>query len=121
MSGGLAITFDTVKTTGGPDVLDWTYNPTNADLDFLEPGDKLTLTFNALVSDGHATTESQPLTVTLLAGSAPPFWLGLILVLLFAIRARTLARAQCRATSTTTMTVIVSARVPAGTAARPLT
>jgi fibronectin-binding autotransporter adhesin len=65
-----AITFDTVKTTGGQDVLDWTYNPANADLDFLEPGDKLTLTFNALVSDGHATTESQPLTVTLLGSNA---------------------------------------------------
>jgi fibronectin-binding autotransporter adhesin len=65
-----AISFDTVKTTGGQDVLDWTYNPTNADLDFLEPGDKLTLTFNALVSDGHATTETQPLTVTLLGSNA---------------------------------------------------
>ena len=65
-----AITFDTVKTTGGQDVLDWTYNPTNADLDFLEPGDKLTLTFNARVSDGHALTESQPLTVTLLGSGA---------------------------------------------------
>ena len=65
-----AITFDTVQTTGGQDVLDWTYNPTNADLDFLEPGDKLTLTFNALVSDGHATTETQPLTVTLLGSNA---------------------------------------------------
>ena len=65
-----AITFDTVKTTGGQDVLDWTYNPANANLDFLEPGDKLTLTFNALVSDGHAATESQPLTVTLLGSGA---------------------------------------------------
>jgi VCBS repeat-containing protein len=65
-----AIKFETVQTTGGQDVLDWTYNPSNADLDFLEPGDKLTLTFNALVSDGHATTEEQPLTVTLLGSNA---------------------------------------------------
>ena len=60
-----AITFDTVKTTGGQDVLEWTYNPANPDLDFLEPGDKLTLTFNAVVSDGHATTATQALTITL--------------------------------------------------------
>ena len=59
-----------MKTTGGQDVLDSTYNPANADLDFLEPGDKLTLTFNARVSDGHALTESQPLTVTLLGSGA---------------------------------------------------
>jgi fibronectin-binding autotransporter adhesin len=65
-----AISFDTVQTTGGQDVLDWTYNPANADLDFLEPGDKLTLTFNALVSDGHANTEVQPLTVTLVGNGA---------------------------------------------------
>jgi hypothetical protein len=65
-----AITFDTVQTTGGQDVLDWTYNPTNADLDFLEPGEKLTLAFNAIVSDGHATTEVQPLTVTLVGNGA---------------------------------------------------
>ena len=31
----------------------------------LQPGDKLTLTFNATVSDGHATTAIQPLTITL--------------------------------------------------------
>jgi len=60
-----AITFDTVTTTGGQVVLDWTYNPTNPDLDFLEPGDTLTLTFNATVSDGHATTAVQPLAITL--------------------------------------------------------
>jgi VCBS repeat-containing protein len=64
-----AITFDTVQTTGGQDVLDWTYNPTNADLDFLEPGDTLTLAFKATVSDGHATTEVQPLTITLVGGN----------------------------------------------------
>ena len=65
-----AITFDTVKTTGGQDVLDWTYNPANADLDFLQPGDKLTLTFNATVSDGHATTANQPLTITLVGNGS---------------------------------------------------
>ncbi|MDE2602079.1 MAG: VCBS domain-containing protein, partial [Bradyrhizobium sp.] len=65
-----AITFDTVKTTGGPDVLDWTYNPANANLDFLQPGDKLTLTFNATVSDGHATTANQALTITLVGNGS---------------------------------------------------
>ncbi len=66
-----AITFDSVKTTGQSDVLDWTYHPGNADLDFLKPGDTLTLAFKALVSDGHATTGSQTLSVTLVgAGSA---------------------------------------------------
>ena len=65
-----AITFDTVKTTGGQDVLDWSYHPANANLDFLEPGDKLTLTFNATVSDGHATTANQALTVTLVGNGA---------------------------------------------------
>ena len=66
-----AITFDSVTTTGGPDVLGWTYHPSNADLDFLKPGDTLTLAFNALVSDGNATSGSQALTVTLVgAGSA---------------------------------------------------
>jgi fibronectin-binding autotransporter adhesin len=66
-----AITFDSVKTTGGQDVLEWTYNPTNANLDFLQPGDKLTLTFNATVSDGHATTADQALTVTLVGNGGP--------------------------------------------------
>ena len=51
-------------------MLDWTYNPANADLDFLQPGDKLTLTFNATVSDGHATTANQPLTITLVGNGS---------------------------------------------------
>jgi fibronectin-binding autotransporter adhesin len=65
-----AITFDTVQTTGGKDVLDWTYNPGNADLDFLKSGDTLTLAFNAIVSDGHVSTAVQPLTVTLVGNGA---------------------------------------------------
>ncbi len=60
-----AVTFDSVKADGGADVLHWTYNPTNPDLDFLKPGDTLTITFAAQVSDGHATAGDQPLTITL--------------------------------------------------------
>jgi ABC-type dipeptide/oligopeptide/nickel transport system permease component len=36
----------------------------------------------------HSLFDRATMTVTLLAGSTPPFWLGLILVLLFAIRLR---------------------------------
>jgi fibronectin-binding autotransporter adhesin len=60
-----AVTFDSVKADGQADVLHWSYNPTSPDLDFLEPGDTLTITFNAQVSDGHATAGNQPLTITL--------------------------------------------------------
>ncbi len=65
-----AITFDSVSTNGQPDVLGWTYHPSSADLGFLEPGDTLSLAFKALVSDGHATTGSQTLSVTLV-GAGP--------------------------------------------------
>jgi fibronectin-binding autotransporter adhesin len=65
-----AVTFDSVKADGDADVLHWTYNPTNPDLDFLEPGDTLTITFNAQVSDGHATAGNQPLTITLVGTGA---------------------------------------------------
>jgi fibronectin-binding autotransporter adhesin len=65
-----AVTFDSVKADGGADVLHWTYNPTNPDLDFLEPGDTLTVTFNAQVSNGHASAGNQPLTITLVGTGA---------------------------------------------------
>jgi len=60
-----AVTFDSVKSDGKPDVLHWTYQPSNYNLDFLEPGDTLIITFNAQVSDGHVATGSQALTITL--------------------------------------------------------
>ena len=60
-----AITFDSVKSDGGVEVLHWTYDPANPDLDFLKSGDALTITFTAQVSDGHASVGSQPLTITL--------------------------------------------------------
>jgi VCBS repeat-containing protein len=65
-----AVTFDSVTTNGGLDVLHWTYNPSNPDLDFLEPGDTLSITFKALVSDGHVTTSDQSLTVTIVGTGA---------------------------------------------------
>jgi hypothetical protein len=65
-----AITFDSVTSNGGQEVLHWTYNPTNANFDFLEPGDTLTLTFNAEVTDGQVTTGNQALTVNIVGTGA---------------------------------------------------
>jgi fibronectin-binding autotransporter adhesin len=60
-----AVTFDSVTADGKADVLHWSYNPAHPDLDFLEPGDTLTITFHAQVGDGHATAGNQALTITL--------------------------------------------------------
>jgi VCBS repeat-containing protein len=60
-----AITFDSVKSDGGADVLHWTYDPTNPDLDFMKSGDTLTITYAAQVNDGHGSVGNQPLTVTI--------------------------------------------------------
>jgi len=60
-----AVSFDSVTSDGKSDVLHWSYHPTGANLDFLEPGDTLSITFKAQVSDGHATLGAQPLTVTI--------------------------------------------------------
>jgi fibronectin-binding autotransporter adhesin len=60
-----AVTFDSLKSDGKADVLHWSYDPDSPDLDFLEPGDTLTITFHAQVNDGHATAGNQALTITL--------------------------------------------------------
>ena len=60
-----ALTFDSVTSDGQTDVLHWTYHPTGANLDFLEPGDTLSITFKAQVSDGLAASGVQALTVTI--------------------------------------------------------
>jgi VCBS repeat-containing protein len=65
-----AIKFDSVISDGGSDVLNWTYQPTNADLDFLKPGDTLTVTYTAEVEDGNIAVGSEPLTITIV-GSDP--------------------------------------------------
>ncbi|MGJ4955855.1 VCBS domain-containing protein [Bradyrhizobium sp. HKCCYLRH2015] len=65
-----AITFDSATSDGGADVLHWTYHPADVNLDFLNPGDTLTVTYQAEVSDGHGGTASKALTVTLAGNSA---------------------------------------------------
>ena len=57
-------------SNGGTAVLQWTYHPTNANLDFLHAGDMLKIKFVAEVSDGHGNTGSQPLTVTLVGADS---------------------------------------------------
>jgi hypothetical protein len=58
------VTFDTASSNGGTVALNWTYQPINANLDFLHAGDILKIKFVAEVSDGHGHTGSQPLTIT---------------------------------------------------------
>ena len=63
------VTFDSMLSNGGTAVLQWTYHPANANLDFLHAGDVLKIKFVAEVSDGHGHTGSQPLTVTLVGAA----------------------------------------------------
>ncbi len=64
------VTFDSMLSNGGTTVLQWTYHPTNANLDFLHAGDVLKIKYVAEVSDGHGHTGSQPLTVTLVGADS---------------------------------------------------
>ena len=63
------VTFDTVQSDGGTEILHWTYHPTNPNLDFLQAGDELKIQFTAQVDDGHGHVGSQPLTVTLVGAN----------------------------------------------------
>ena len=66
-----AIKFDSVSSDGKADALHWTYDPAGANLDFLEPGDTLTITYRAQVSDGHGSFGLQPLTITINGNGSP--------------------------------------------------
>jgi VCBS repeat-containing protein len=59
------IKFDSVTSNGGTEVLDWTYNPTDPDLEFLQAGDTLTVSYTAQVNDGNGSVGNQPLTITI--------------------------------------------------------
>jgi VCBS repeat-containing protein len=64
------VTFDSATSNGGTVVLNWTYQPINANFDFLHAGDILKIKFVAEVSDGHGHTGSQPLTITLVGADS---------------------------------------------------
>ena len=70
LTAASAIKFDSATSNGGTQVLDWTYNPTNPNLDFLKAGDTLTITYQAQVNDGHGNVGSQPLTVSIVGTAA---------------------------------------------------
>ncbi len=65
-----AVTFDSVQSDGGTEVLHWTYDPANPALDFLKAGDTLTITYLAQVNDGHGSVGNQPLTITIVGAAA---------------------------------------------------
>jgi VCBS repeat-containing protein len=65
------VSFNSVPSNGGTAVLNWTYQPINANFDFLNAGDILKIKFVAEVSDGHGHTGSQPLTITLIGAESP--------------------------------------------------
>lgn len=64
------VSFNSVPSNGGTAVLNWTYQPINANFDFLNAGDILKIKFVAEVSDGHGHTGSQPLTITLIGAKS---------------------------------------------------
>ena len=57
-----------INVTGSNGTVDWTFNPTGADVDFLRAGQTATLTFNVVVNDGSGTgnaTATQPVVITI--------------------------------------------------------
>jgi hypothetical protein len=49
--------------------LDWSYDPTNPDLDFLKAGDTLSITYTAEVNNGSGSGGAQPLTINIVGAS----------------------------------------------------
>ena len=60
-----AISFDPLVSDGEQQTIDWHYDPTAADLDWLRQDDTLTITFVAQVDDGHGNVGSQNLVITI--------------------------------------------------------
>ena len=60
-----ALTLGTAVSNGGAAGIGYSWNPAAADLDFLAAGQTLTVTYDVTVSDGRATSASQPLVFTI--------------------------------------------------------
>ena len=62
----------TPVSNGASSTIDWSYNPANANLDFLREGQTLTITYNVQVNDGTANSNTQPLTITITGKNDAP-------------------------------------------------
>ena len=62
-----AISFDQSGLTsdGGQQTIDWTYDPDAADLDWLQDGDTLTLTYTAQITDGAGNVGSHQFVINI--------------------------------------------------------
>ena len=58
-SGAISFSDNGLTSTGGQQTIDWTYDPNAADLDWLQDGDTLTLTYTAQITDGAGNVGSQ--------------------------------------------------------------
>ncbi len=62
---GLSFTGTPGSGSGATQTINWTYDPAAADLDFLKDGDTLVITFPVTVSDGHGSSNTQNITITI--------------------------------------------------------
>jgi VCBS repeat-containing protein len=60
-----AISFDPLVGDGEQQTINWTYDPAVADLDWLQTGDTLVLTYVAQVTDGAGNVGAQNLVITI--------------------------------------------------------
>ena len=67
-----AINFDPLTSDGEQQTINWTYDPAVADLDWLQAGDTLVLTFVAQVDDGAGNVGAQNLVITITGSNDTP-------------------------------------------------
>ncbi|MBK9082480.1 MAG: tandem-95 repeat protein [Rhizobiales bacterium] len=67
-----ALTFAAGASNGGAALVNWTYDPSAVDLDFLAAGETLTLTYTITVNDGTTDTGTQELTISITGTNDAP-------------------------------------------------
>jgi VCBS repeat-containing protein len=67
-----AISFDPLTSDGEQQTINWTYDPASADLDWLQAGDTLILTYVARVTDGAGNVGAQNLVITITGSNDTP-------------------------------------------------